>query len=91
MAQIRETFDDDPVRKPGEHLVMWTIYDHPSDWPDWYVARPYTIGDGPEPVPGDTVILERDLERLRDQMQRRGLVKLMRNEGDHPNVVETWL
>lgn len=71
-------------------LVMWTIYDHPTDWPEWYVARAFTITpEGSEP--GDTVELHRDIEALRRAMQRRGLYCLPRNEGDEPQIVETWI
>jgi len=67
-------------------LPIWVIYDHPVDWPDWYVAREW-VGE----KPGDTVILERDLERLRDQLRQRGLVMLMRMLEDDPAILETWL
>ena len=73
-------------------LTMWTIYDHPVDWPDWYVAREFTISGGPDdPVASDSVLLHRHLEPIRDFLRRKGLVCLMRNPEDHPNVVETWL
>jgi len=67
-------------------LVMWTIYDHPSDWPNFYVARKW-IGEEPMNV----VLLDADLDRLRETLARKGLVKLMRNEGDDPVILETWL
>ena len=67
-------------------LPMWVIYDHPSDWPDWYVAREW-IGE----QPGSCVTLERDLERLRDRMRRMGLVCLARFEQDDPKILETWV
>lgn len=72
-----------------EHLPMFTITDHPTDWPDFYVARMhFTL---PEPRPSDFVIMDRDLERLQETMQALGLVKLMRSPGDDPVVLETWL
>lgn len=67
-------------------LPIWVVYDHPVDWPDWYVAREWV---GMEP--SASVILERDLDRLRAQLEAKGLVKLMRNEEDDPAILETWL
>lgn len=75
----------------SERLVMWTIYDHPRDHPDLFVARAYLIGEGPEPVPSNEGIAHRELEPLRQQMRDWGLTCLPRNEGDDPMIVETWL
>lgn len=67
-------------------IDIWVVYDHPTDFPDHYVARlwrgetPTTIG-----------IIDRDLERLRDRLEGMGLVKLMPQEGDDPVILETWL
>lgn len=74
-------------------LTIWTIYKNPSDWPDWYVARPFDIIPGqPDPVPrGDGLIMFRELQPLRNEMQRMGLTRLPRFEEDEPHIVETWL
>jgi hypothetical protein len=71
-------------------LRMWTVYRHPRDYPDKYVARLFEIdADGPR-VTGSIVIAD-GLERLQDEMMQMGLVKLMRNAEDDPVIVETWL
>lgn len=75
----------------SEPLVMWTIYDHPSDWPDWIVARAWYCDKGPEPVPGDRLLMNKDIDKMRALMVDMGLVCLGRNEGDDPAVVETWI
>jgi hypothetical protein len=67
-------------------LSIWVVYDHPSDFPDHYVAR---LWEGETPT--SVVLIHRDLERLRERLERLGLVHLDRMEGDDPVVLETWL
>lgn len=66
-------------------LSVWTIYDHPSDFPDSFVARAFTTG------PTNEIILATDLEQLREAFDRAGLVCMARNPNDDPKIVETWL
>ena len=67
-------------------LPIWVVYDHPKDFPNNYVARLW-IG---EKLTGDMMIAP-DIDMLRDELERRGLVKLMPQEGDDPVILETWL
>lgn len=67
-------------------LPIWTVYDHPRDFPNVFVARLW-MNDKPT----GEIMLSRDLEKLRDMLQAKGLVKLMRHETDDPVIVETWL
>ena len=67
-------------------LAIWVVYDHPSNWPDWYVARCWK-GETPT---GD-MMLNRDLDDLRDALEQKGLVHLDRMEGDDPVILETWI
>lgn len=67
-------------------LSIWVVYDHPEDWPEYYVAREW-IGD----QPGNMVTLDRNLDRLRERLQRLGLVRLERMPEDEPHILETWL
>jgi hypothetical protein len=71
-------------------LSMWTIYDHPSDYPNTYIARRAEIGRGVIVHTTDT-ILDQDLEKLRAQLSLRGLVCLTRDPGDDPKIIEVWL
>ena len=70
-------------------LPMWTVYDHPADYPDSYVARKWLTL--PTLRKTDEVIVTRTLAELRDELEDRGLVCLMRNPDDEPQIVETWL
>jgi hypothetical protein len=74
-------------------LVMWTVYDHPTDYPEWFVARKFEI-TRQGPVTGDSVILATTLTEARDMiylMDPNASSCLPRYDNDHPNVVETWL
>lgn len=71
-------------------LMMWTIYDHPKDHPDCFVARLWFVtSDGP--MPTDAIMLNADLEVLRVQLERHGLYCLKRFSDDDPKIVEVWL
>lgn len=77
----------------AEPLGIWTVYDHPLDFPDGYAARLFLVGGGePEPVATDSVIMAPDLERLREVMiMDLGLTSIPRSEHDDPCIVECWL
>ena len=68
-------------------LSLWTVYDHPTDYPDSYVARRFEVPGGPT----DDVLETETLEALRAEFERRGLVCLPRASGDDPRIIETWL
>jgi len=71
---------------------MWTVYDHPKDYPDSWVARRFDILPTGEVWPSDSIIIMPDLDDLRDVLAfQMHLVCLTRNEGDDPKIVETWL
>jgi hypothetical protein len=72
-------------------LAMWTVYKHPSDYPDKYVARRFDV-DADGAKPSASVIITPDLAQLRHILRfELGLTCLSRNEGDEPQIVETWL
>jgi len=71
-------------------LEIWTIYDHPKDYPDRFVARRHDV-DGAGPVATDHVITAPDLATLRKAMIVLGLTCLTRQEEDDPVIVETWM
>lgn len=94
-----QTMSDDNLRlmremltrlhgKYAEHLPMWVITDHPTDYPDDYVARLHMS----LPVPCATSVMLRrpTIEALRDALPY-GLVKLERQVLDDPKIVEVWL
>lgn len=69
-------------------LELWTIYNKPKDFPDHYVARKFLIDK--EPIPTMDYFTANTLNEIR-LMIPPGLVMMMRDPNDHPNVVETWI
>lgn len=71
-------------------LEMWTVYDHPKDYPDSFVARLWQIVDG-EPLPTPMIMQADKLVKIQRQFEAIGLHRLPRFPGDDPTIVETWL
>lgn len=74
---------------PESVLNIWTIYDHPRDFPNCFVARRHEVRSG-ESAPTADVAISTDLEALRSEMMNRGLVCIPRQSGDDPMIVESW-
>lgn len=72
-----------------EQLPMFIVFDHPTDFPDHFVARMWTTL--PEPRSLHFVVRASTLEQVRDLMEACGLVHLDRSPEDHPHILETWL
>jgi hypothetical protein len=71
--------------------AVWTIYDHPSDFPEHFVARRWEIGPG-EVRPTGSFIQASELEVLRTMLLTElGLTPIPRSPGDDPVIVETWM
>jgi hypothetical protein len=71
-------------------LSIWVIYDHPTDFPDHFVARRH-IAYGPGAGPTDDIVIHGKLAAVRKEMERRFLTCLARHPEDDPKIVETWL
>jgi len=67
-------------------MQSWTIYDHPLDFPDCFVARCF-IWDKPTAE----IITAPELEPLRAHFASLGFTCLERNAADDPKIVEVWL
>ena len=70
-------------------LTIWTIYDRPKGHPEGYIARRFEVGGGDLVATGDTMTGE--LEEMRAGFWRAGLMKLSRQDGDEPQIVESWV
>ena len=72
-------------------LAIWTVYAYPSDYPDKYVARRFSVGKDGHQATG-SVIINSDLQRLRDILAfELHLTCLARDPLDEPQIVESWL
>jgi len=72
-------------------LRIWTVYDHPLDYPDKYVARLFeTDANGSRPT--ESIIIADDLDMLRNTLCfEMHLTCLTRNPEDDAKIVEVWL
>jgi len=74
----------------SEPLILWTVYDHPSDYPHNFVARKFLVDDKGS-TPTHAVIVADSIDCIRRQLVLWGLTCLTRSRDDDPNIVETWI
>lgn len=67
---------------------MWTVYDHPRDYPEHYVARCFRVRGGSDAT--EHALVTKSLPQLRKVLQAAGLTCLTRSDKDEPQIVETW-
>jgi hypothetical protein len=77
------------MTKPMQPLTIWTIYKHPADYPDLFVARKY-IADKPT----KQLLLAPNLKEIRQAVQKSTkyeLIRVERAECDDSVIIESWL
>lgn len=77
-------------RITAHDLPIWTVYDHPKDYPTQLVARLWKLTGEPTPI----VLTADTLDALREAIQDATdfvLTPLPRQPHDDPCIVETWL
>jgi hypothetical protein len=67
-------------------LPIWTVYDHPTDHPDCFVARQHLAG-----APTINKLSTDNIEVLRMIFRHAGLVMIPRDPGDDAKIVESWI
>ena len=70
-------------------LQVWTVYDHPKDFPDHYVARASVNGVATDHY--HTFETEAHLEGMRETFHKQGLVRVQRHHSDDAVIMEVWL
>jgi hypothetical protein len=89
-ANARTIYEANKAALDRGILSMWTVYDHPKDFPDNFIARRSEIGSG-EPLPVMTAdVVTGNLDLIRKSMEMCGLYCLSRDPSDDPVIVETW-
>jgi hypothetical protein len=72
-------------------LSMWTVYDHPTDYPNSFVARLHEA-DAQGSQPTIIAIISQDIEELRKILRLQfHLTPLTRDPNDDAKIVETWI
>jgi len=72
-------------------LFIWTAYDHPSDFPDYYVARKFSVNNN---GPTDEFCLANTFDELYERVQERSpyyLDFICRSPEDNPVIMGTWI
>lgn len=73
------------------HMISYTVFFNPTDYPGLYVVRPFVLKEGAvEPMgiawTGQTI------DEVRAKVPRDlGLVRFSRSPEDHPSILEVWL
>lgn len=78
---------------PLDSLDIWSVYDHPSDYPDSFVARKTTIHKAVITVARD-VLKAPTLDAIRALVQHHSpivLTRFERSPDDDPVIVECWM
>lgn len=68
-------------------LLVWTICEHPSDFPGLFTARPHSVRAN---APYDFVMTHATLDGIRDMLPP-GLTRLRRDISDDPVILECWI
>ena len=88
LAELRHVMHNN--RKAGK-LSIWTVYDHPKDYPRDFVARLHEA-DARRSRPTRHVLVANRIDTLRYVLCfDLGLTRLSRNTDDDAKIVETWL
>lgn len=83
----------------NDALPMWTIYDHPRDYPYGFVIRKSFIWSMPWPngkrvgahCQAQGAIMYATLAQARNHCASLGGTPLARHPGEDPVIVETWI
>jgi hypothetical protein len=84
-----------PPSDPGEATVrqnfsVWTVYDHPRDFPSNFVARKHEVVKGAT-RPTANFFVGPDLASIRAILLAGGLACFKRDKTDDPCIIETWM
>ena len=95
MGEMKFGYDDEDVKYLRETvlnkyqpdgLTVYTIYDHPTDYPEHFVVRKWknnSISDG-------ILGISKTLEGAR-KLLPEGCAVIPKDDGDDPKIVESWL
>lgn len=71
-------------------LFVYTIYDHPKDYPDHFVVRRKKIANGFPETDGSFLKFAETLDLARLHIPA-GLYRMERDVSDYPSIVESYI
>jgi hypothetical protein len=91
MAVQGQDSNENDNSKNGWPLRMWVVYDHPRDFPDYFIAREWLVDGSGERATASTIQSKR-LETIRETLcAQMGKVCIGRSSRDEPKIIEVWL
>jgi hypothetical protein len=75
-------------------MEIFTVYDHPIDFPDHFVVRRFVVTTKSPfvPIPDEDIFLKhKDLEWIRNRLLHCGLICTPRHENDDEKIIESWI
>lgn len=89
---LAERLDLGPLHRHGKNVLeMFTLYYRPRDYPAWEcVVREWHVESG-ESKRTDNVWCFANINDARRTLGAGGLYCIVRQPGDDPAIVETWL
>lgn len=69
----------------SKHIRVWTIYDHPEDYPDSFIARKFLNNS-----PTDDIIVSDNLANIEQELEDMGYCELPVHE-PNPQIVSVWM
>jgi hypothetical protein len=72
-----------------KELEVYTIYDHPSDYPNHFVVRKWLIR-GDKPIPTDWIRASKSLKVVRKYIPF-DRVRIERSIEDNRYILESWI
>lgn len=73
----------------NDDLHVWTVYDHPHDYPNSFVARLFIVRGGAD-YATNQVIEAATLDELHAQLPP-GLYRMPRDPMDDEKIMEVWI
>lgn len=72
-------------------LELWVIYDHPDDYPDYFVVRPQSLSASGVVTPWPVVATAETIEEARRHLPRGLTCVQTRGDDPDPHIVEVWI
>jgi hypothetical protein len=70
---------------------VYTVYNHPTDYPDDYVVRTWSSADG-KPTPDLELFMQnKDLNVIREKLQSMGLFRIDEDGSEDGVILESWI
>lgn len=82
-------FETSKAARDRGMLSIWTVYDHPADFPDTIIARRFEAGAGASGATKD--FITGTVTQIRIAMLRCGLYRMPPAPTDDENIIETWM